>query len=135
MWLIVGSAILGACLGLYSRNRLVAPAVTAALTAVAHLGLTFAAAARADEAVSVGQVFAAASGLEGVNGYIAVGAGAAAAVIAGLLLSQVEKGRSNELYIPREGDFRPRRGPVRFLDGPPRRAEEREARLKLLLDL
>lgn len=135
MWLIVGAAVLGAFLGLSSRHRIVMAVVTAALAMVAHFAMAFWDARGGEGGVNVAHIFAESAGADGLNGYVAMLAGASACLIAGLLVSQVEKAQSAEVYIPRDGDFRASADARRALNAGGRtQASAREARLKALLE-
>jgi hypothetical protein len=134
MWLLVAAAILGAFLGLCSLHRVLAAVITAALTAVGHLVLSFWAAHQAGD-TDMAQVLFGAVGLAGLNGYVAMLAGVAACVIAGLLASQLDKAPATQFYIPKEGDFQPRRGMRGVGEPGSSRSSAREARLKTILDL
>lgn len=111
MLLVVAAALLGAYLGMNSRNRLLAALVTAALVGAAYLvfdflaGFVISRSADRGAAMTVFNVLGVAS--DGLAR--AMAAGAAAAVISGLLSAFLEpKVERPGLYLPGEEDFRPK---------------------------
>lgn len=112
MMLTVAAALLGAFLGLNSRNRVMAALVTAALTGAAHLTLEVVSAVAVSLSAYPGQLLTllAAVGVDDGGTDRSMAAGAMAALFAGLLVTVFERnGDQGGLYLPTLDDGRPRR--------------------------